>query len=150
MKKICFVATISLTIKSFLMDFAEYLVKEHGYEVYFMCDTDDDLPNHLKEGMHYIPVPMKRGISFDGVKVIMRMKKIFECEQFDIIQYATPNAALYASIAANMAGVKNRLCTRIGAQDIWAIVVESVALSSRHWRRLPARTQLLSRQRAFR
>ena len=81
-----------------------------------MCDTDDDLPNHLKEGMHYIPVPMKRGISFDGVKVIMRMKKIFECEQFDIIQYATPNAALYASIAANMAGMKNRLYTHWGSR----------------------------------
>ena len=116
MKKICFVTTISLTIKSFLMDFAEYLVKEHGYEVYFMCDTDDDLPNHLKEGMHYIPVPMKRGISFDGVKVIMRMKKVFEYEQFDIIQYATPNAALYASIAANMAGVKNSLYTHWGSR----------------------------------
>ena len=98
------------------MDFAEYLVKEHGYEVYFMCDTDDDLPNHLKEGMHYIPVPMKRGISFDGVKVIMRMKKVFEYEQFDIIQYATPNAALYASIAANMAGVKNSLYTHWGSR----------------------------------
>ena len=115
-KKICFVTTISLTIKSFLMDFADYLIKEQGYEVYFMCDTDNDFSNHLKQGMHYIPVPMKRGISFDGIKVIMQMKKIFERERFDIVQYATPNASLYASTAARLAGVKNRLYTHWGSR----------------------------------
>lgn len=115
-KKICFVTTISLIIKSFLMDFADYLIKEHGYEVYFMCDTDNDFSNHLKQGMHYIPVPMKRGISFDGIKVIMQMKKIFERERFDIVQYATPNASLYASTAARLAGVKNRLYTHWGSR----------------------------------
>lgn len=115
-KKICFVTTISLTIKSFLMDFADYLIKEHGYEVYFMCDTDNDFSNQLKQGMHYIPVPMKRGISFDGIKVIMQMKKIFERERFDIVQYATPNASLYASTAARLAGVKNRLYTHWGSR----------------------------------
>lgn len=115
-KKICFVTTISLTIKSFLMDFAEYLIKEHGYEVYFICDTDNEFEGILKQGMHYIPVPMKRGISFDGIKVIMQMKKIFEREQFDIVQYATPNASLYASTAARLARVKNRLYTHWGSR----------------------------------
>lgn len=115
-KKICFVTTISLTIKSFLMDFADYLINEHGYEVYFICDTDSDFSNCLKQGMHYIPVPMKRGVSFDGIKVIIQMKKIFEREQFDIVQYATPNASLYASIAAKMAGVKHRLYTHWGSR----------------------------------
>lgn len=113
-KKICFVTTISLTIKSFLMDFADYLVKEHGYKVYFMCDTDEEMHKLLKPGMHYLPIPMKRGISFDGVKVIMQMKKIFKREKFDIVQYATPNASLYASIAAKNAGIKNRLYTQWG------------------------------------
>lgn len=115
-KKICFVTTISLTIKSFLMDFADYLVKEHGYKVYFMCDTDEEMHKLLKPGMHYLPIPMKRGISFDGVKVIMQMKKIFKREKFDIVQYATPNASLYASIAAKKAGLKNRLYTHWGSR----------------------------------
>lgn len=90
MKKICFVTTISLTIKTFLMDFAEYLVREHEYEVYFMCDTDHDLSKHLKEGMHYIPVPMKRGISFDGAKVIMRMKKILSASSSILFNMLLP------------------------------------------------------------
>ena len=115
-KKICFVTTISSTIKAFLMDFADYLIKEHGFEVYFMCDTDSDFPNCLKHGMQYVPVSMKRGVSFDGIKAIMQMKKIFEREQFDIVQYATPNASLYASIAAKKAGVKHRLYTHWGSR----------------------------------
>lgn len=116
MKKICFVTTISLTIKSFLMDFADYLIKKHGYDVTFICNTDESFTELLKPGMHYIPVPMKRGVSFDGFNVILKLKSIFDKEKFDIIQYATPNASLYASTAARLAGVKIRLYTHWGSR----------------------------------
>lgn len=115
-KKICFVVTISNTIEAFLMGLAEYLIEHHDYDVYFICNTDIELYKILKPRMHYIPVSMRRGISFDGIKVILKMKKIFEREQFDIVQYATPNASLYASIAARLAGVKNRLYTHWGSR----------------------------------
>ena len=40
--------------------------------------------------------------------------KIFKENQFDIIQYSTPNAALYASIASKISGAKIRLYHNMG------------------------------------
>ena len=114
MKKICFVTTVSVTIKSFLIDFSNYLVENCGYDITFICDTDESMQKYCNDKIHYIPVPMRRGINFDGLKVIKRLKKIFEEEQFDIIQYSTPNASLYASIAARQAKCKNRLYCQWG------------------------------------
>jgi glycosyltransferase involved in cell wall biosynthesis len=57
---------------------------------------------------------MKRGISLEALRVIKDLKKIFEREQFDIVQYSTPNAAFYASIASKWAGIKNRLYCQWG------------------------------------
>ena len=109
MKKICFVTTVSITIKSFLIDFSKYLTEKGDYDVTFICDTDETVYNYCTDRIHYIPVPMHRGVSLDGLKVIGNLKKIFQRENFDIIQYSTPNAALYASIAAKLADCKNRL-----------------------------------------
>jgi glycosyltransferase involved in cell wall biosynthesis len=116
MKKICFITTISSTADAFLMDLAEYLILNHGYDVTFICDKDDNFASNLGIGMHYIPVSMKRGVSFDGLKVILQLKEIFQRERFDIVQYATPNASFYASIAARLAGVKNRLYAHWGSR----------------------------------
>lgn len=115
-KKICFVTTISGTAEAFLMDFSRYLVEKHHYDVTFICGYDPNFETHLTNGMHYIPISIKRGISFDGLSVIRQLVKIFKREKFDIVQYATPNASLYASIAAKMAGVKHRLYTHWGSR----------------------------------
>lgn len=113
MKKICFVTTVSITIKSFLIDLSKHLV-ENDYDVTFICDTDNSLFDYCTDKIHYIPVSMKRGINFDGLKVISKLKKIFQEQNFDIIQYSTPNASLYASIAAKQADCKNRLYCQWG------------------------------------
>ena len=113
MKKICFVTTVSITIKSFLLGYGKYLA-QNGYDVTYICDEDESLNGLLSENMHYIPVKMKRGISLDGLKVIKTLKKIFREKKFDIVQYSTPNASLYASIAAKKAKVKNRLYCQWG------------------------------------
>lgn len=118
MKKICFVTTIGGTIKSFLIDFSHYLVEKEDYEVTFISDTDESLYQYTNERIHYIPVPMKRGIAFDGLKVIWQMYRIFKREKFDIVQYSTKNASTYASIAAWMAGIKCRLYCQWGMMFI--------------------------------
>lgn len=114
MIKICFVTTVSITIRSFLLDFAKYLTENDDYDVTFICNDDDSLKEYTNERIHYIPVKMKRGVGFDGFKVIRRLTKIFKEQQFDIIQYSTPNASLYASIAAKKAKCKNRLYCQWG------------------------------------
>lgn len=113
MKKICFVTTVSLTIKSFLLQLSEYMVND-GYDVTFICNTDDSLFSLCNDSVHYIPVAMKRGVGFDGLSVISKLTRIFKEQKFDIIQYSTPNAALYASIAAKIAGCQNRLYCQWG------------------------------------
>lgn len=115
-KKICFVTTVSITVKSFLIDFADYLTQFRGYDVTFICDKDDSLFSYTNEYIHYIPISIKRGIGFDGLKVIKQITHIFKEQQFDIVQYATPNASFYASIAAKRAGVRNRLYTHWGCR----------------------------------
>lgn len=42
MKKICFVTTVSITIKSFLLQFKDYLVNK-DYDVTFICNTDESM-----------------------------------------------------------------------------------------------------------
>ncbi|MDO4378763.1 MAG: glycosyltransferase [Erysipelotrichia bacterium] len=108
MKKICFVTTISLTLRSFFLETAKYIHENTDWDVTFICDYDEEFAEILPDYIHYIPIPMKRGISIEGIKAMLQMKKIFQKENFDLIQYSTPNAALYASIASKLSGCKIR------------------------------------------
>ena len=85
MKKICFVTTVPLTIRSFLLGLTKYLVENENYDVTFMCNDDDVLRNMCNERVHFIPIGMKRGVGFDGISVINKMTRIFKEQQFDIL-----------------------------------------------------------------
>lgn len=114
MYKICFVTTISLTLKCFVLEFAKFMHKTGDVEIHFVCDYDSEFEKMLPEYIHYKPISMKRGISFDGLNAIHEMEKYFKQEKFDLVQYSTPNAACYASIAAKLANVKARLYCQWG------------------------------------
>ena len=43
---------------------------------------------------------MKRGVSLSAFGAIRNIEKILKEEDFDLVQYSTPNAAFYTSIAA--------------------------------------------------
>ncbi len=114
MKKICFITTISLTLKAFVLKTAEYLHENTDWDISFICSTDDEFEQMLPEYIHYYPVPMERGISVSGIKAMFEMKKIFKREKFDLIQYSTPNASLYASLAGFFVGIPVRLYCQWG------------------------------------
>lgn len=114
MYKICFVTTISLTLKCFVLELAKAMHQSGNFEIHFICDYDEDFEKILPEYIHYKPIAMKRGISFDGLKAIREMQKYFHQEKFDLVQYSTPNASCYASIAAKLAGIPNRLYCQWG------------------------------------
>lgn len=114
MKKICFITTISLTLKAFVLKTAEYLHENTDWDISFICSTDDEFKQMLPGYIHYYPVPMERGISVAGVKAMLEMMKIFKREKFDLIQYSTPNASLYASLAGFFAGIPVRLYCQWG------------------------------------
>lgn len=100
--------TIPLTIKAFFIPQLKYLA-ENGFEVTVICSFDKNLQQMLGANVRYIPVEIPRGISVQGsIVAIEKLKMIFKKEQFDLIQYSTPNAALYSSIAAKKAKCKVR------------------------------------------
>ena len=117
MKKICFVTTTSITLKSFVIPTAVMLHKE-GYEVTFVCGTDEKFAEILPEYIKYIPVDMKRGVNLDVFKCIKKMEAIFKKESFDLVQYSTPNASLYASIAAKKSNIPIRLYCQWGIRYV--------------------------------
>lgn len=113
-RRICFVTTLAGTIESFLLDLTYYLVEKENYDVTFVSHPSNLLLQYTNRHIHYIPVEMKRGVSFDGLVAIWKLYKIFKREKFDIVQYSTKNAGTYAPIAAWMAGVKCRLYCQWG------------------------------------
>lgn len=107
-RKICYITTIALSIRAFFVPQMKYLA-ENGYDVTVVCSPDEKLQEELGENIRFIPVSIARGISPKTLLgSIMKLKKLFREEKFDIVQYSTPNAAFCASIAAWLAGVKIR------------------------------------------
>ena len=108
MIKICYVTTISISLKSFFIPQLKFLAK-NGFEVSVICSPDEGLQALLGEEIRYIPLEIPRGVDAIGsLKAIRELTKIFKREKFDFIQYSTPNAALYASIAAKRVKTKVR------------------------------------------
>ena len=114
MKKICYCTTIPLTMEAFILKSAAYIHNNTDWDISIICSYDENFAAELPGYIHYYPVNIKRGISFDGLGVIRQMKKIFKREKFDLVQYSTPNASLYASIAAKSAKIPVRLYCQWG------------------------------------
>lgn len=114
LKKICFITTIPGTLKSFVLKTADYIHNNTDWDISFICDYDEKFKNDIPEYIHYYPVKMKRGISLFGIRAFFDMYKIFKAEKFDLIQYSTPNASLYASLAGWFAKVPVRLYCQWG------------------------------------
>lgn len=118
MKKICICTTVSITMKSFVVETAKYLHEKCGYDITLICNEDKEFEKTLPEYLHFIPVHMARGIDFSALKSIKQFMQIFEKQKFDMVQYSTPNAACYASIAAKRVKVPIRLYCQWGIRYV--------------------------------
>ena len=118
-KKICFITTVSITINQFIrFSFDEF--RNNGYEIFVICDMDDKFMDSLPNFVTPIPIKMSRGINVKDVfRAVFQMFSVFKREKFDIVQYSTPNASFYASIASWLAGVPIRLYCQ------WGLVFQS-------------------------
>ena len=114
MKKICFVTTIYLTYKSFLKEFSKYLHETGEYEISLICNDEESIREDLPNYVQYYPVNMKRGVSLSAFSAIQSITRILKEKEFDIVQYSTPNAAFYTSIASKKAKVPVRLYCQWG------------------------------------
>ena len=118
MKKICFVTTVSLTMKAFVVESAKYLHEKGDYDITLICNDDKEFAQSLPDYIKFIPVSMARGVDLSAISSVLQFIKIFRKEKFDIIQYSTPNASLYASIGAFLAGTKIRRYSQCGIRYV--------------------------------
>ena len=118
MKKICFVTTVSVTMKSFVLETAKHLHNECGYDVTLICSPDEAFQKSLPEYIRFIPVEMVRGVSLSGVSSMLKLAKIFKRERFDLIEYMTPNASFYSSMAGFLSGTKLRIYSQCGIRYV--------------------------------
>lgn len=73
-----------------------------------ICQYDKKFREELKD-INYIPVNIPRGINLFGMaEALFRLIKIFKKNQFDMIQYSTPNAAFISCLAGCIAGIRIR------------------------------------------
>lgn len=114
MKKICFVTTIYGTYCAFLKSFATYLHETGEYDIYLICNEEDCIIDDIQDFVTYLPVKMDRGVSLSAFSSIRAITKIIKENKFDIVQYSTPNASLYASIAGKLAKIPVRLYCQWG------------------------------------
>lgn len=129
-KKICYITTIPGTM-GFFKDQLNYL-DENGFDVTVICSYGKQLREKINPSVHYIPVEIPRGISIiESLRAVKNLFKIFQEQNFDLIQYSTPNAAFYASIAAKKAGCKVRNYhlmgfRYLGASGIWRTILKTI------------------------
>ncbi|RHV70466.1 MULTISPECIES: glycosyltransferase family 4 protein [Clostridia] len=114
MKKICFVTTVYMTYKCFLKQLSQYLYETGEYDISLICNNEEEARKDMPSYVHYYPVDMKRGVSLSAFGAIKMIGEILEREKFDIVQYSTPNAAFYTSIAAKKKQVPVRLYCQWG------------------------------------
>ena len=114
MVKICIISTVCGSLRTFLLKTVEALYITGDFELYFMANPSKEIEKQFPEYIHFIPMPMKRGVDIKGLTVIKQMEKVFKHERFDIVQYFTPNASCYASIAAKRAKIPVRIYSQWG------------------------------------
>lgn len=113
-KRICIVTTVPTTLRSFVLETAKYLYATGEFDITFISNYEEEFAKVLPAYINYYPIAMKRGINFDGLRCILEMYKIFKKEKFDLVQYSTPNASLYASVASFFSKIKVRLYCQWG------------------------------------
>ena len=101
-------------MRAFVVETAKYLHQQLGWDVTLICNPDEAFADSLPEYLHYIPVKMNRGMDLTALRSIRDFVQIFRREKFDMVQYSTPNAACYASIAAKKTKVPIRLYAQWG------------------------------------
>lgn len=117
MKKICIVTTMWSSINNWIKPFLNAYEK-CGVDVSIACNMDAEYEKKLREEfpfVHTYPMPFPRGISlFGSMKSIVLLSKLFKKEKFNMVQYSTPNASMYAAIAAKFAKIPVRLYCQWG------------------------------------
>lgn len=117
MKKICFVLTTDLTVKSFLL--GHLFALSNAYDVTLVTNTNN--PSFLKElglNVKVVPLSIARSISlYSDLTSLIALIKLFHKEAFSSVHSVTPKAGLLAMLAAWIVSVPLRVHTFTG--QVW-------------------------------
>lgn len=114
--KICGITTKAVTIKAFMFGNLSFMAK-NGHKAYCISQDDEFLRTMATDNdVVFIPVDLKWGnvSPLQLLRNIFDLYKIFKKEKFDVIQYATSNAGLYACVAGWLARVPVRIYCQWG------------------------------------
>ncbi len=116
-KKICICTTLWSSINNWIVHFLDDYHKM-GVDVTIVCNMDEKFEHDLKKRFPFIRTKrmnFPRGIhALESIKSIWALFKFFRKENFDMVQYSTPNASMYGAVAAKLAGVPVRLYCQWG------------------------------------
>lgn len=97
-----------MTIESFFTEQCLYL-SDNNFDVTVVCSECKNIKKIFGDKVKCKEIYIARGIDpFSIGKSIRELKNFFIEEQFDMVQYSTPNAAFVASIAAKKANIPIR------------------------------------------
>lgn len=117
-KKICAITTVEITQSNFMIP-AMSRLKQNGWEVTLVCNMSPEFMMRYQDEFNLINIPCHRGISIPDLLIMpFRLARLFKKEKFDIVQYATPNASLYASLGSKFAGVRHRVYCQWGIRYV--------------------------------
>lgn len=114
--RICGIITKAFGIKAFMLDNLRYVSENGPFDSYFICERTDEFTADELRSLTYLPIDMSRGnvSPMEVVRCTYRLYKIFRRYKFDIIQFASSNAGLYASIAGWLARIPIRIYCQWG------------------------------------
>lgn len=109
MKKICAIAPIDRVMTLFIDPQMKKLA-DNGFEVTIICDMSDEFLSTHSGLFKCIPMKISRGVNpINLVSTIIKLRKIFINNKYDIIQYTGPSTGLCSAIAGAMSGINTRL-----------------------------------------
>lgn len=116
--RLCSVTTVPITLEKFVVPAMEYLA-ENGYDITLVCNMDNGFLQSYQDRFRCCHVRMARGFDPIGaIRATWRLYRLFGREQFDIVQYATPNAAAYAAVASWLARTRGRVYLQWGIRYV--------------------------------
>ncbi len=118
MKKVCFVSTIDMPVKTFLLEHLRAM--SHRYEVAVAVNTAD--ANFLAaSGLNIAvyPIAIERKVSpLRDLRALAQLVSLFRRNRFDVVHSIMPKSGLLSMLAARIARVPHRIHTFTG--QVWA------------------------------
>lgn len=118
--KICAIATTPVTIETFVIDSMRYFQKKN-FEITIATSMTMSSGFHSRYTSEFecVEIKMERGIDLRySITAIFKLVNLFRSRRFDIVQYSTPNASLYAALAAFFSKVPIRIYCQWGIRYV--------------------------------